>query len=259
MFGKLLLYFALLLWFVVPSGAQPTIILPTTTAEPDGQLAVDVQVANFESIVSAQFSIKWDVAVLQYDTVSNLSLPMLHPNQHFGTTNASQGVVVFAWLDETLVGVTKEDNSSIFTLNFTVIGEDEDLTSIWLDSFPAAIEFVDTSGIIDNNDIEIQNGSITVENPVATTDIQTALTLHQNFPNPFRKNTAIEFDLRTAQEVALTIYDIKGVKVLEHIQEYDSGRHAIHITNEQLPHEGTYLYELRTAEHAVINKLVLVK
>ncbi len=257
MFGKLLLYFALLLWFVVPAKAQPAIILPQLTAETQEQIAVEVQVLNFENIVSTQFSVKWDPLVIQYDFADNLNLPMLDTALHFGTTNAHNGVAVFAWLDETLVGVNRADNSSIFTLHFTVIGQQDAQSALWFDEIPAVIEIADTSGIVD--DFNLQDGSVTVDNPVAVSKIPATLTSYQNFPNPFSESTTITFDLRTAQEVTLTICDIKGVPVLQHVQRYGAGHHTIDIHKGQLPQAGMYQCKLEAFGQVVNEKLVLVQ
>jgi len=65
---------------------------------------------------------------------------------------------------------------------------------------------------------------------VKTGDVEkpTGFRLHQNYPNPFNPSTTITFDLPTASEVVLEVFDMNGQKVstLLH-QAMDAGRHAV--------------------------------
>ncbi|MBN1558619.1 T9SS type A sorting domain-containing protein [candidate division KSB1 bacterium] len=50
-----------------------------------------------------------------------------------------------------------------------------------------------------------------------------SFSLLQNYPNPFNPTTTISFQLPTAGQVDISIYDITGRQVLHHAQQYDSG------------------------------------
>ena len=83
--------------------------------------------------------------------------------------------------------------------------------------------------------------------------------LHQNYPNPFNPITTIRFDLATATNVKLTIYDITGRLVDELVNSnmnagsYDLRWNAAHLSS------GMYLYRIETPEFTATNKLLLLK
>ncbi len=83
--------------------------------------------------------------------------------------------------------------------------------------------------------------------------------LHQNYPNPFNPVTTIRFDLATATNVKLTIFDISGRRVEELVNtsmnagSYDLRWNAGHLSS------GMYLYRIETPEFTATHKLLLLK
>ena len=107
-----------------------------------------------------------------------------------------------------------------------------------------------------------QDGDITV--PVKVVEPGVAIVpenyvLHQNFPNPFNPVTTIRFELPTASDVKLSIYDITGRLVEELLNTnmnagaYDLRWNAANLSS------GMYLYRLETPEFTATNKLLLLK
>jgi DNA/RNA endonuclease YhcR with UshA esterase domain len=103
---------------------------------------------------------------------------------------------------------------------------------------------------------------ITIKEPVVepgVTDVPGTFALHQNYPNPFNPVTTISFDLASASNVKLTIYDLTGRKVQELVNKnmnagsYDLRWNASHLSS------GMYLYRLETPEFTATNKLLLMK
>ena len=66
MIKDLLLYFALLLWFVVPLQAQPTIFAEDVEGKPGDEIEVLVKAENFVDVVAMQFTFEWDADVLEF-------------------------------------------------------------------------------------------------------------------------------------------------------------------------------------------------
>ena len=112
------------LLFGIQLSAQITFSTPDKMAEPGQDVLVEVQVESFTEIVSAQFSIHWDPAVLQYSSVEDFILPTSMTTEfHFGATDVESGTLTFAWFDESLMGITQDDETVIFQVKFEVVGE----------------------------------------------------------------------------------------------------------------------------------------
>jgi len=55
-------------------------------------------------------------------TIPN-NLPGLTPSTSFGPVNMSNGLLIFAWFDPTIMGQTLTDNDTIFTIVFKATGD----------------------------------------------------------------------------------------------------------------------------------------
>ena len=61
--------------------------------------------------------------------------------------------------------------------------------------------------------------------PVAEVTVAADFSLGQNYPNPFNPSTTISYELPTAENTSLSIYDLSGRQVTELVNEYkDLGR-----------------------------------
>lgn len=83
--------------------------------------------------------------------------------------------------------------------------------------------------------------------------------LEQNFPNPFNPGTEINFELRENAAVRLSVYDARGVKRTELLNEQmPAGSHTVHFDGTGFE-TGVYFYELRVDGISRVNKMVLLK
>ena len=80
----------------------------------------------------------------------------------------------------------------------------------------------------------------------------------QNFPNPFRAETAIPISLTEPRPVEITIYDIAGRKAQTLRKTMSAGEHVVWITATGLA-SGSYRYVVHAGEHRVTRSMVLVK
>lgn len=117
--------------------------------------------------------------------------------------------------------------------------------------------------------VNIGNGSVQVDlqiGPKATTvkpdqpkQQPETLALYGNYPNPFNPSTQIRFNLPTATEVKLTVFDIRGKEVTRLIEgRLDAGLHAITWDAKGVA-TGIYLYYLQVGNQVRMGKMVLVK
>ena len=88
--------------------------------------------------------------------------------------------------------------------------------------------------------------------------------LYSSFPNPFRSQTTIRFDLPALSHVSLRIYDVAGrlVRVLENSPK-EAGQHTLH-WDAQNEHgrrvaSGVYFYRLDAGEFRKTKKMMVLK
>lgn len=81
----------------------------------------------------------------------------------------------------------------------------------------------------------------------------------KNYPNPFNPNTTINYTLRNATHVNITVYDRLGREVAVLVDENQSeGDYHIEFNGSNLP-SGVYFYRIKTPEKIEVKKMVLAK
>ncbi len=90
--------------------------------------------------------------------------------------------------------------------------------------------------------------------------------LQQNYPNPFNPSTKINFGLKKAGNVEITVYNILGNKVATLLNGYKpAGNHSVSFDASNLPagrqglSSGVYLYRIVTNEFVQTRKMILEK
>ncbi|MFQ5446303.1 MAG: HYR domain-containing protein, partial [Saprospiraceae bacterium] len=147
--------------------SQVTFIGENTTACESSTITVDVTVDNFASIVSAQFGVTWDPAIVEFSAVTD-NMP---PTALYNTSNAINGELRFSWFDFSVPpGTTLPNGTIMFTITFNVLGNYGDISPVAFGSLPGfPLEVADTGGIIPNANIVLLPGSVSIEdniNPV---------------------------------------------------------------------------------------------
>ena len=83
--------------------------------------------------------------------------------------------------------------------------------------------------------------------------------LQQNYPNPFNPSTKINFGLKKAGNVQITVYNILGNKVATLLNGYKpAGNHSVAFDASRLS-SGVYLYRIVTNEFVQTRKMILEK
>lgn len=83
--------------------------------------------------------------------------------------------------------------------------------------------------------------------------------LHQNYPNPFNPITTISYQLATAGDILLEIYNLRGQLISTLVNEFQTaGSHQIEWDARSLS-SGVYLYKIHTGKFVSVKKGVLLK
>ena len=112
------------MFFLVPATYSQTslTISPTTITGNTGETVTVSLIANdFTDIVSMQYGIKWDPAVIQYNSVDNFDLTDLSAGNF--NASADEGFLSFSWFDNTTQGISVPDGTALYTMSFTVLGD----------------------------------------------------------------------------------------------------------------------------------------
>ena len=102
---------------------------------------------------------------------------------------------------------------------------------------------------------EVSNLGLQINNVGVTSAI-----LYQNDPNPFKSSTKITFELPTANQATLIVYNVNGKELVRIGDTFKKGLHEIIIDEDNFPSAGLYYYRL-TVDDTFIGskKMMLIK
>lgn len=144
--------------FLSAKAEQPTFNISSTDAMPGETIEVDFEVDNFIDIISVQYSVNWNPAVLEFKSLKNFNadVPGLSPSV-FGTPQAllDQGKFTLAWIESSITPITIPDGSLFFTVEFEVVGTECQTSAVEITDDPLEIEVAEEGevpvGLIANN------------------------------------------------------------------------------------------------------------
>ncbi len=255
---------ALIFMFVQSVQAQTdTLVRPyvyNSSIKQGSTVDLYVRADNFKNIFGAQFSVRWNPAVLQFVSTTAYNLSGL-VSTNFGTTEESvnEGVLRFSWYDNGAKGITLPNASHLFAIRCKAIGKLTDTTSIIISNNPIEIEFTGEKKAYAFD--ASKKGIATVSTSTAQQDAAPSdvLTINHIFPNPFTENTTISFTLDTPSDVSVKIYDIFGHQISNIKEFYNIGTHLVNIGSDVIPTVGTYTYTIATAATQQSGSLVKIR
>ena len=81
----------------------------------------------------------------------------------------------------------------------------------------------------------------------------------RNYPNPFSKNTTIEYQLVHEGKVKLSVFDLSGHEIATLVNEYKpAGIYKINFKTNKLP-AGTYFYRIQAGKYIETKKLIILR
>ena len=124
-------------------------------------------------------------------------------------------------------------------------------------------EFVDkptSTGTYSYRLKQIDNdGSYEYSDAVETMIVVDGYTLSQNYPNPFNPSTTIKYDIKSAGDVTLKIYDVIGNEIAILVNEHqESGIYYMDFAASSLT-SGVYIYRLSVGDISLVKKMTLLK
>ncbi len=110
---------------------------------------------------------------------------------------------------------------------------------------------------------EMEDYDVIIVNPTGLSNISSIapdkFQLYQNYPNPFNPVTNIKFDVASASQVKISVYDLLGSEVAELVNErLLAGSYKTDWDASSYP-SGVYYYKITAGDYAETHKMVLVK
>jgi hypothetical protein len=89
--------------------------------------------------------------------------------------------------------------------------------------------------------------------------IENALTLNQNFPNPFNSSSTIQYSVPSDGNIVIELFNTLGERVKLLVDKYHyKGVYNINLVSDELS-SGIYLYRLKTETKSLTKKLIIIK
>lgn len=118
-----------------------TLMLSTEAASKGETVCVKVSVNDFQDIISMQYTLAWDPAVIRFNRIQSFGLPMFGQD-NFGTHLTQNGMLTSVWIDMSLKGVDLSEGTTIYEVCFDLVGEPGTGTSIEFKQNPTPFEVV---------------------------------------------------------------------------------------------------------------------
>ncbi|MCC6463559.1 MAG: hypothetical protein IT260_24025 [Saprospiraceae bacterium] len=210
--------------------------------------------SHFEQLAAYQMGLKFDPAVLQWQSVEALPTGQgLSATEDFGFYQVEQGEIRSVWLKPS--GVSLAEGTAAFVLRFKVLHSGGQLsevlrlsekilrpqvTTVALQKTGMQLVFTETTGL-----------------PASPAE-QAGVRLLQNRPNPFTGTTTIGLVLPAAGEGQLRVLDAAGRELWRLNKSWPAGYSEETVRLEQAVASGVLYYELSTPYGLLTRRMVVV-
>lgn len=145
----------------VAEGALLTFSVGNVPFTQGSSTSVPIEVSGFTDVTTVQWTLEWDSGVLQYTSVGNLGLMGL-AGGNFGYDPLNPNRLTLSWDDPNGLGVTKDLGSTIFSVNFNVIGNPGSSTALRFSDDPVPREVSVAFAAVDQAEIAWVSGDTKV-------------------------------------------------------------------------------------------------
>lgn len=193
----------ILIWFIsLPLRAEQPIFNISSLNATHGQIIdVDFHVDNFSNIISVQYSVNWDPAVLKFRTIKNFNpnVPGL-TSSVFGTPQnlVDAGKFTLTWFESSVTPITIADGSLFFTVEFEVLGDPCDHSPVAITNDPLEIEVSEPNevlvGLISND------GEVTVPGTGCAQDLEV---IGNSVSGSCGSNVCVQFTVQNFNDVGV--------------------------------------------------------
>lgn len=259
--SRSLFLIVLSLFFWTTLRGQVTVFATHEYGDPGQTVKVEVKVSDFDTMLSTQFTLRYDTTILQYSSVGDFGIFNI-TSQNFGVPQGAfpspKGIITFLWVADNIVsGHSMPDSSTLFAVNFKITGADGQVSQIEFSDEPTIIEFGNLSGEIGYLAFD---GSVTVGEPSSAVEIATEDFIFAPVsPNPTRGEALVRFNLAYPSNTLIQIYNTAGQTIHQRAQRFGKGQQELTIAKDLFPAPGVYYISLKTENAQAVQKLIVLQ
>jgi len=245
----------LLLASAVSADAQLGFRAASMVAQKGQIIEVPIQVSNFDSIGGFQLSMTWDTNILDFKAITNFGLDKV---ENFDYSEITTGALFYYWYAENVdTGFSVEDDDTIFTLQFEVIGDQGDSTWVSFVDEPNAPEAVDYQDQV--LPLEFTYGLVVVDDASSTIDLPASPIMMQVIPNPCREWCDVRLTVNESLDVTIQVVDLAGQIVYQQQRHMEPGQQEVSLPANQALAGGGYFIVVETDRGRYIKKMLVQK
>ncbi len=218
------------------------LIVKDQTITAGEKVSVDFTAEDFDQVVGLQFTLTSNS--MQLSSAKSGKMQIAESNYAVHTYNVAVSL-------DNINGVSAASNEVLFTLEFVAQRSG---------SLSEAISITDaivSSEIYTNNGNDIADINLTFRNEGEL--VESGFELFQNEPNPFVNTTRIGFNLGTAGQATINIYDVTG-KVLRTItRDFNKGYNQVEVAKSDLEMSGILYYQLESGAFSATKKMIIIE
>ena len=111
------------------SSDKVSVTAKNVSVKSGAEVCINVQVANFNEILSMQYATTWDTKALKFKEPRNMSLESLG-NANFGKKDIGNGLLRLSWYHPNLKDISLMNGSTIYQLCFDAVGKSGTTTEV---------------------------------------------------------------------------------------------------------------------------------
>jgi hypothetical protein len=206
-------------------------------------VSVAIEAGEGMSLEGYQFTLNFDPKVMAFQSYA--AGEILVDQNNFNVANASEGVITTSWSDVKAHDMTQ--GRVLFTMQFRAVSQGVLSNVMHISSDATTAEAYNAAGEIFNVDLKFTE--LVEQTPVAG-----EFELLENRPNPFTESTTVSFIMPVAAPATISIYDVTGKKVSEHVILANAGRNDVEIRD--INAHGVLYCTVSTDEFSATRKMI---
>ena len=227
--------------------------LPNAYTEAGETVTFYFRSSDFDDIVSYQFGLEFDPAVVSFINFSPATASALQ-SVALGSHQAATGRLRLSWFSMDGQGHGLAPDEALFAVTFRALQPVNDWTEVVAitetgfrpEAFTAAGQRLLPTLIFETPSSTSQDAP------------SPAFVLEQNAPNPCTAWTNIRFQLPEASKVQVQLRDAVGRLLWTQAADFSAGAHQLPVNVSQLP-AGTYIYTVQAGQQVATKRMTVVK